>query len=183
MLLGFLGDRPQIGQWLAQLLPAPVELKSFGTFESTTQALLPLVKDVLATSPEALVVCFGTTDLFKKVALTTFEMNLKLLAKALTPIASRVVLTTLLDYSRAPIAPAISSFFGMPLPAFVRRTEEMNDRLRLVARRSGFKLADLAAQTKDLAALKEWFASDGMQLSAEGGRELAARVLPVVTAK
>jgi lysophospholipase L1-like esterase len=160
-----LTDNPPLATAIAGTLTAV----HFGAADATTQQLLVHVRAAVDAGPSAMVVHLGTSDLFKKTALTTFEMGLKLLAKSLAPLGKQVLLSTVLDYSHAPVLSTLESFFGITPALFVRRLEEMNDRLKLISRRSGFQLIDLCATTRpELFAHPEYFLPDGLHLSPAG---------------
>src|SRR6202022_639499 len=87
----------------------------------------------------------GTNDLWRMVAVGTFEMNLKLIANELERSGAEVVVSNLPDLSQAPVASAVETFLNIPRSVFARRIGELNERLNALARRPRFTVVDLFA--------------------------------------
>ena len=115
------------------------------------------------------------------VPVATFAMNLDLIAKQLATSGATVIVSNLIDLSHAPIAGLVETLLRVPRQVFVRRIEEMNDRLNAITRKHGLELCDLFEFTrKELADHPEYFSPDGFHPSSAGYDRWAELLWPKV---
>jgi lysophospholipase L1-like esterase len=133
--------------------------------------------------PSLVTLGIGANDLWRMVPVTTFEMNLKLIANQLESSRAEVVVSNLPDLSRSPAASGVEAFLNIPRSVFSRRLGELNERLNALGRRPRFTVVDLfAASARELDAHPEYFCPDGFHPSSVGYDRWAELMWPTVQA-
>lgn len=148
---------------------------------TTRDVLQSQVQKAVSMRPRLITLSVGTNDLWRMVPLGTFEMNLKLIADRLEQSRAEIVVSNLVDLTHAPIAGLVDAFLNIPRALFVRRVLEMNERLNVLARRSGFTVVDLfSLSARELPSHPEYFCPDGFHPSSAGYDRWAELIWPAV---
>lgn len=162
----------------------PVGILNLAQSGATTRDVIQgQVQKAASKQPALVTLGIGTNDTWRMVPVTTFAMNLELICKQLATSGAKVIVSNMIDLTQAPIALLAESLLRIPRQAFVRRVEEMNDRLNAIARKHQFELVDLFTfSRKELASHPEYFCSDGFHPSAAGYDRWAELMWPHVDA-
>jgi lysophospholipase L1-like esterase len=150
---------------------------------ATTSDLLrgPLQK-AIEVRPALITLGIGTNDLWRMVPMGTFEMNLKLIADALQKTGARVVVSNVIDLSRAPISGMIDALLHVPKAMFVSRLLKFNSAFEALAKRPGFQVVDLFSVVAKEVDVAHIFSGDGFHPSAHGYDRWAEELWPHVEA-
>jgi acyl-CoA thioesterase I len=144
----------------------------------TADLLRGPVQKAVEVRPALVTLGIGTNDLWRMVPMGTFEMNLKLIADALEKTGAHVVVSNVIDLSRAPISAMIDALLQMPKALFVDRLLKFNATLGALGKRPGFQVVDLfrvVAQERDVNAI---FSQDGFHPSSHGYDRWADELWP-----
>ena len=133
--------------------------------------------------PALITLGIGTNDLWRLVPVSTFEMNLKVIGKALEQTGAKVVVSNLIDLGRAPIAVMIDSMLRIPRAMFIQRIEAFNAAIGSFSKRPNFSVVDLfSLSTRSAEDFNGLFASDGFHPSAKGYERWTQELWPHVEA-
>jgi acyl-CoA thioesterase-1 len=160
-----------------------VGIKNLAQSGATSADLLrgPLQKAV-ELRPALITLGIGGNDLWRMVPMGTFEMNMKLIGNALEKTGARVIISNVIDLSRAPIASMIDAMLRIPRALFITRMAQLNGVIQALATRPRFTVVDLfgvMGRTPDITPL---FGSDGFHPSALGYDTWANELWPHVEA-
>jgi lysophospholipase L1-like esterase len=148
----------------------------------TTDLLRGPIHKAIEVRPALITLGIGTNDLWRLVPVGTFEMNLKLIGDALEKTGARVVVSNVIDLSRAPIAAMVDALLQLPKAVFVARLMQFNGAIAKLSRRPNFEVVDLfsvVAREKNIDAI---FSGDGFHPSAHGYDRWAEELWPHVEA-
>lgn len=150
---------------------------------TTRDVLQGPVQKAVSLRPSLVTLGIGANDLWRMVPMTTFEMNLKLIANQLDSSGAEVVVSNLADLSHSPAMAVVETFLNIPRSMFLRRLVEMNERLNALGRRPRFTVVDLfTSSTQELASHPEYFCPDGFHPSSAGYDRWAEMMWPAVQA-
>jgi hypothetical protein len=108
-------------------------------------------------------------------------MNLKLISNALEASGAEIVVSNLVDLSHAPLASMVETWLGVSRSLFLRRVQELNDRLNALARRPRFTVVDtFSVSARELPSHPQYFSPDGFHPSAKGYDRWAELMWPAV---
>jgi lysophospholipase L1-like esterase len=139
------------------------------------------VQKAISMRPSLVTLGVGTNDLWRMVPVGTFEMNLKLISNALEASGAEIVVSNLVDLSHAPLASMVETWLGVSRSLFLRRVQELNDRLNALARRPRFTVVDtFSVSARELPSHPEYFSPDGFHPSAKGYDRWAELMWPAV---
>src|SRR5258708_36864913 len=148
---------------------------------TTSEVLQGQVQKAVSMRPALITLAIGANDLWRMIPLGTFEMNLKLIANALEASEAEIVLSNLVDLTQAPIAALVDLALRVPRALFVRRVQEINERLNALARRPRFTVVDVFSLTsRELPSHPEDFCPDGFHPSPAGYDRWAELMWPAV---
>jgi lysophospholipase L1-like esterase len=136
---------------------------------ATTSDLLagPLHKAV-EVRPALVTLGIGSNDLWRLVPVSGFAMNLGAIADALASTGAHVVVSNIIDLSRAPIAAMIDAL-QIPKAVLVARILDFNARIAELAKRPRFTVVDLfSVSVREGAAFAQLFGADGFHPSSIG---------------
>lgn len=135
----------------------------------------------VSSRPALVTLGVGTNDLWRMVPVTSFEASLRALADQLEATGAEVVISNLVDLTRAPIAQMVEALLGIPRLLFEQRLEELNTRINQLARRRHFTVVDLYGfSRRELGNHSEYFCPDGFHPSGSGYDRWAEIMWPAV---
>ncbi|MBL9037862.1 MAG: SGNH/GDSL hydrolase family protein [Archangium sp.] len=148
---------------------------------TTADVLQTQAAKAASAKPALITLGIGTNDLWRMVPAAVFETNLQRIADLLGSSGARVVVSTLFDLRRAPIASVIETRLGVPLALIGQRVDVFNRALRGLQARARFEVIDLFdASNQGPHRLGELFSSDGFHPSALGYDRWAELLWPSV---
>lgn len=149
---------------------------------ATTSDLLagPLHKAV-EVRPSLVTLGIGSNDLWRMVPVSGFELNLNTIADGLQRTGAKVVVSNIIDLSRAPIA-AMIDVLQIPRAVLVARIVDFNARIAALAKRPGFSVVDLFGVSTREPSFAALFGNDGFHPSAKGYDRWADELWPHVEA-
>lgn len=158
-------------------------IKNLAQSGSTTADLLrgPLQK-ALELRPALVTLGIGTNDLWRLVPLETFSANLKRIADALATSGAQVVVSNIIDLSKAPLA-AMIDVLQIPRSVLGQRIADFNAELAALKARQNFHVADLfAISAREGPTFAQLFSADGFHPSPRGYERWADELWPHVEA-
>jgi lysophospholipase L1-like esterase len=148
---------------------------------ATTKDLLQgPVQKAVEVRPALVTLGIGTNDLWRMVPMGMFELNLKLIADALEGTGARVVVSNVIDLSRAPIAAMVDALLQVSRALFVQRLQQFNEGLNALGRRKNFQVVDLFGVVAREANIDAIFSGDGFHPSSHGYDRWAEELWPHV---
>ena len=149
----------------------------------TADVLARQVTKAVAARPALITLGIGSNDLWRMVPTETFADTLSTIATQLEQSGARVVVSTLVDLTLAPIASMVQGMLGVPLSLVGSRIQAFNHHLFALAKRPGFEVVDLYALThQEKHRVGEMFSADGFHPSAIGYDTWAETLWPRVEA-
>lgn len=149
----------------------------------TSDLLARQVAKAVAAKPALITLGIGSNDLWRMVPTETFAENLSKIAAQLEQSGARVVVSTLVDLTLAPIAAMVQGMLGVPLSLVGSRIRDFNQHLLALAARPGFEVVDLYALThQEKHRVSEMFSADGFHPSSLGYDTWAQTLWPRVEA-
>lgn len=158
-------------------------IKNLGQSGATTSDLIhgPLHKAV-ELRPSLITLGIGSNDLWRMVPVSGFALNLEHIADELQKTGAQVVVSNIIDLSRAPIA-SMLDVIQIPRAVLVARIVDFNAHLAKLRSRPGFTVVDLfSVSVQQGPNFTELFGSDGFHPSAKGYERWADELWPHVEA-
>lgn len=150
---------------------------------ATTADLIayPLHKAV-EVRPSLVTLGIGSNDLWRMVPVSGFELNLNHIADTLAKTGAHVVVSNIIDLSRAPIA-SMLDVVQIPKAVLIARILDFNACIAKLAHRPRFTVVDLfSVSVREGAAFSQLFGADGFHPSALGYERWADELWPHVEA-
>ncbi len=150
---------------------------------ATTAELMsgPLHKAV-EVRPSLVTLGIGSNDLWRMVPVSGFTLNLGHIADTLEKTGAHVVVSNIIDLSRAPIATMLDAL-QIPKAVLVARIFDFNARIAELAKRPRFTVVDLfSVSVREGPAFSQLFGADGFHPSAMGYERWADELWPHVEA-
>lgn len=148
---------------------------------ATTKDLLQgPVQKAVEVRPALVTLGIGTNDLWRMVPMGMFETNLKMIADALEGTGARVLVSNVIDLSRAPIAAMIDALLQVSRALFLKRLEQFNAALNALGRRPNFQVVDLFSVVAKEPNVDAIFSPDGFHPSSLGYDRWAEELWPHV---
>ena len=141
----------------------------------------PLHKAV-ASRPALITLGIGSNDLWRMVPVSGFALNLEHIADQLQSTGAQVIVSNIIDLSRAPIA-SMLDVIQIPRAVLVARIVDFNAHIAKLKSRPGFTVVDLfSLSVQEGPKFTELFGSDGFHPSAKGYERWADELWPHVEA-
>lgn len=132
--------------------------------------------------PALVTLGIGSNDLWRMVPVSGFALNLEHIADRLASTGAHVVVSNLIDLSRAPIASMLDAI-QIPRAVLVARIIDFNARIAALKARPSFTVVDLFSLSVEQGpSFVELFGSDGFHPSAKGYERWADALWPHVEA-
>jgi acyl-CoA thioesterase I len=158
-------------------------IMNLGQSGATTAELIhgQLAKAV-EVKPALVTLGIGSNDLWRMVPVSGFELNLEHIADKLQSTGAHVVVSNIIDLSRAPIA-SMLDVIQIPRAVLVARIVDFNRIIAKLKARPNFTVVDLFSVSVELGArFSELFGSDGFHPSSKGYDRWADALWPHVEA-
>ena len=148
----------------------PVGLMNLGISGATAvQVAGAPARRVAASRPDLITLGVGTNDAWRLVPEDVFARHLATIADELEPGGAPVIVFTLPDLGRSPVARIASSWVGITPEQITARIQQLNQHVEAVARRPRWTLVDLFASSREAIATRgDLFSPDGFHPSAAG---------------
>ena len=132
--------------------------------------------------PALVTLGIGSNDLWRMVPVSGFALNLEHIADRLQSSGAHVVVSNIIDLSRAPIA-SMLDVIQIPRAVLVARIVDFNAVIAKLKGRPGFTVVDLfSVSVQEGPNFTELFGNDGFHPSAKGYDRWAAELWPHVEA-
>jgi acyl-CoA thioesterase I len=119
------------------------------------------VQKTVEVRPMLVTLGIGSNDLWRMVPLERFAANLSRIADGLEQTGATVLVSNIINLSRAPIASRVGSWLPVPLALVVQRIHQFNQVIGGLASRPRFKVLDLFTLTGGMPDFVELFSGDG----------------------
>ncbi len=156
-------------------------IMNLGQSGATTSELIhgQLAKAV-EVRPALVTLGIGSNDLWRMVPVSGFALNLEHIADKLQSTGAHVVVSNIIDLSRAPIASMLDAI-QIPRAVLVARIVDFNATIAKLRARPNFTVVDLFSVSVELGSqFSELFGSDGFHPSAKGYDRWADALWPHV---
>lgn len=162
------GYPERLGRKLKEL-GLPVGLMNLGISGATTAQLVASARRAAASRPDLITLGIGTNDAWRLVPEDVFARQLATIAEQLEPSGAPVIVFSIADLGRSPVARVASSWVGVTPEQITARIQQLNRHIEAVARRPGWTLVDLFTASREaLATRGDLFSPDGFHPSAAG---------------
>jgi lysophospholipase L1-like esterase len=163
------GYPERLGHRLKEL-GIPVGLLNLGISGATAaQVAGPPAAKAAASRPDLITLGIGTNDVWRLVPEDVFARHLANIADQLEHSGAPVIVFTIADLGRSPVAGLASSWLGITPGQITVRIQQLNRHIEAVAAGRGWTLVDLFSASRDaLAARSDLFSPDGFHPSAAG---------------